>query len=161
MFDNTYDKRAFSEIIEILNHTDKQLVEKIPDNFIKFLFENMDKEYKVEIDFFDENWENTILEETKAILALIYRDYIVSIEERKDLLIEEKEEKEKQERELREKYDKSISISSDIPYPAVRKSKLEQIYDKAKGKIQGVFAKLKALVNPKDQVKENDTNERE
>ena len=60
-----------------------------------------------------------------------------------------------------EKYDKSISISSDIPYPAVRKSKFEQIYDKAKGKIQGVFAKLKALVNPKDQVKENDTNERE
>lgn len=56
---------------------------------------------------------------------------------------------------------KSFTISSDIPYPAVKKSKLEQIYDKAKGKIQGVFAKLKALVNQKDQVKENDTNERE
>ncbi len=60
-----------------------------------------------------------------------------------------------------EKEDKSVSISSDIPYPTVRKSKFEQIYDKAKGKIQGVFAKLKTLVNPKDQVKENDTNERE
>lgn len=104
MFDNVYDKKSFSEVIEILNHTDKQLVEKIPDNFIKFLFENMDKEYKVEIDFFDENWDNTILEETKAILALIYRDYIVSSEERNNLLIEEKREREKQERELREKY---------------------------------------------------------
>ena len=55
----------------------------------------------------------------------------------------------------------NVTVSSDIPYPVVRKSKLEQICDKAKGKIQGVFAKLKALVNPKDQVKENDTNERE
>ena len=55
----------------------------------------------------------------------------------------------------------SITISSDIPYPTVRKSKFEQIYDKAKGKIQGTFAKLKALVKPKDQVKENNTNERE
>lgn len=60
-----------------------------------------------------------------------------------------------------EKYDKSITISSDIPYPAVRKSKLEQIYDKSKGKIQEVFAKLKAFVNQKDKVKENDTDERE
>lgn len=104
MFDNSFNKKAFSEIIEILNHTDKQLVEKIPDTFIKFLFENMDKEYEVEINFFNENWEETILEETKAILALIYRDYIVSAEERKDLLIEEKRERERQERELREKY---------------------------------------------------------
>lgn len=104
MLDNVYNKKAFSEIIEILNHTDKQLVEKIPDYFIKFLFENMDKEYKVEINFFDENWDNTILEETKSILALIYRDYIVSSEERNNLLIEEKREREKQERELREKY---------------------------------------------------------
>ena len=47
MIDNEYDKKAFSEIIEILNHTDKQLVEKIPNTFIKFLFENMDREYKV------------------------------------------------------------------------------------------------------------------
>lgn len=54
-----------------------------------------------------------------------------------------------------------VTVSSDIPYPAVRKSKFEQIYDKAKGKIQGAFAKLKALVNPKDKAKENDTNERE
>lgn len=104
MFDNVFDKKAFSEIIEILNHTDKQLVEKIPDSFIKFLFENMDKEYKVEINFFNENWDDTILEETKAILAFIYRDYIASAEERKDLLIEEKREREKQEMELREKY---------------------------------------------------------
>lgn len=104
MFNNIIDKKVYSEIVEILNHTDKQLVEKIPDSFIKFLFENMDKEYRVEINFFNENWEDTILEETKAILALIYRDYIVSAEERKELLIEEKREVEKQEMELREKY---------------------------------------------------------
>lgn len=53
-----------------------------------------------------------------------------------------------------------VTISSDIPYPAVKKSKFEQIYDKAKEKIQGVFAKLKDFVNPKDKIKENNTNER-
>lgn len=55
----------------------------------------------------------------------------------------------------------NVTVSSNIPYPAVKKSKFEQIYNKAKGKIQGAFAKLKSIVTSKDQVKENDTNERE
>lgn len=104
MIDNEYDKKAFSEIIEILNHTDKQIVEKIPNSFIKFLFENMDSEYKVKIDFFNEKWDETILEDTKAILALIYRDYIVSKAEREELIKQQQEEAEKEEEKLREKY---------------------------------------------------------
>ena len=88
-----FNAKAVSEVIEILNHTDKEIVEKIPQNFIEFLFENADKDYIPNIDFYDENWEKSIQEDTKAILALLYRDYIVS-----------KEEKLKQERELREKY---------------------------------------------------------
>lgn len=60
-----------------------------------------------------------------------------------------------------EKYDKSITISSDIPYPAVKRTKFEQIYDKGKGKIQGMFAKLKSIVKPKNQIKENEQDERE
>lgn len=55
----------------------------------------------------------------------------------------------------------NITVSSDIPYPAVKKSRFEQIYDKAKGKIQGAFTKLKSLVTSKNKVKENDINERE
>lgn len=57
-------------------------------------------------------------------------------------------------------YYKKIGISSEVPYPTVKKSKFAQIYDNAKGKIQGVFAKLKSLVNSKEQVKDNDQNER-
>ena len=55
----------------------------------------------------------------------------------------------------------NVTTSSNIPYPVVRRSKFERIYDKAKEKIQGAIAKLKALVNPKNKVQENDNNERE
>lgn len=99
-----FNAKAVSEVIEILNHTDKEIVEKIPQNFIEFLFENADKDYIPNIDFYDENWEKSIQEDTKAILALLYRDYIVSKDEKIKLLKEEQEEKLKQERELREKY---------------------------------------------------------
>lgn len=99
-----FNKKAVSEVIEILNHTDKKIIEKIPQKFIDFLFENADKDYIPNIDFYDENWENSIQEDTQAILALLYRDYIVSPEEREELLIEEKKEQEENERKLREKY---------------------------------------------------------
>ena len=99
-----FNKKAVSEVIEILNHTDKEIVEKIPQKFIDFLFENEDKDYIPNIDFYDENWENFIQEDTQAILALLYRDYIVSEDEKMKLLKEAHEDKLKIENELREKY---------------------------------------------------------
>ena len=99
-----FNTKAVSEVIEILKHTDKKIVEKIPQKLIDFLFENEDKDYRPNIDFNDENWEKNIEEDTQAILALLYRDYIVSEEEKEKLIKEEKEESQKQEAELREKY---------------------------------------------------------
>ena len=98
------NKRAVSEVIQILNHTEKEIIERIPEKFIKFLFDNADNEYEPNIDFFDENWENSIDEDAKALLALIYRDYIASDNERNELLEEERKENAKQEELLREKY---------------------------------------------------------
>ena len=98
------NKRAVSEVIQILDHTEKEITEKIPEKFIKFLFENADNDYEPNINFYNDNWENTIDEDTKALLAMIYRDYIVSETERLELLEEEKKEREKQEILLREKY---------------------------------------------------------
>ena len=99
-----FNTKAVSEVIEILKHTDKKIVEKIPQKIIDFLFENEDKDYRPNIDFNDENWEKNIEEDTQAILALLYIDYIVSEEEKQKLIKEEKEESQKQEKELREKY---------------------------------------------------------
>ncbi len=98
------DKQAIAEVIEILNHSESEITSKIPEKFIQFLHDNSDNEYKVNIDFNNENWDDTIKQDTKAILALIYRDYIVSKEERDKLLQEEQERLDKEEQELREKY---------------------------------------------------------
>ena len=64
----------------------------------------MDKNYNPKINFDDENWKNKINNDTKAILALIYRDYIVDTEKRNKLIQEEKAQREIYEKELREKY---------------------------------------------------------
>ena len=101
--ETTY-RQAFTEVIEILMHCNKNILEKIPNQFLDFLKKNMDKNYEVTINFNNENWEDTLKEETQQILALIYRDYIVSEEKRNELIKEEKEAEIKIEEELRQKY---------------------------------------------------------
>ncbi len=108
-----FNKKAVSEVIEILNHTDKEIVEKIPQKFINFLFENEDKDYIPNIDFYNEQWEKSIQEDTQSILAIIYRDYIVPEAERLELLEEEKQEREKQGALLREKYNPDNILKKD------------------------------------------------
>lgn len=98
------DKQAITEAVEILRHSEKKVTDKIPEKFMQFLYKNMDNEYNVKINFADEKWDEKIKSDTKVILALIYRDYIVTKEEREDLIAKEKAELEKEEKELREKY---------------------------------------------------------
>lgn len=97
-------KQALSEVWEILNHSDKAIIEKIPQDFMNFIIENKDKDHKCNIDFGAENWEENIKPETQAIISFIYRDYICSAEKRKILIAEEIQEKIKREEKLRENY---------------------------------------------------------
>ena len=101
--ENDYGK-IFAEVLDIINNSEKEVKEKIPQKLYQQLEKNTDKSYEVNIDYSREDWDNNISEETKEILALIYRDYIVSPEERKELIKEEAEFEKQKELELREKY---------------------------------------------------------
>ncbi len=100
----TINQNTFSEVLLVLNHTEKEIIEKIPEKFKIFLLKNSNKYYTPNIDFTDDNWENTLSEDAKALLAMIYRDYVVSLDEKKALLEEERKEREKKEELLREKH---------------------------------------------------------
>lgn len=117
---DTVYREAFAEVLKVLNYADENLTNKIPNRFIDFLEENKDPNYIVKIDFTNDNWENTIKEETQAILALIYRAYIVSPEKRKELIAEETNVQQRIENEIREKYNPDNIFS---------KSKQEEIIE--------------------------------
>lgn len=96
--------KALKEVYVVLENSEESIQEKISENFKIFIIYNMDKEYDPNIDFANPHWEDTIMEETQQILAIIYRDYLVTKEEREKLLEEESEEEKRIEQELREKY---------------------------------------------------------
>lgn len=100
----TYEK-VLKEVDYILQNLPNEIQNKIPNDFKQSIVDNMDINYVPEV--FDKNKtldEQNISEETKKILALIYRNYIVSDEERKQLIIEENEIVQKLENEKRDKY---------------------------------------------------------
>lgn len=145
--DSAYSQ-AFTEVLEVLNNSEKNIVSRIPKSFLEFLNQYKDKNYKVEIDFSNENWDEQVKKETQAILALIYRDYIVSQEERERLLLEEREEQKRIENELREKYNpdnlfknKTDNIENNTNKSVEMVKYKESIFKKIISKIKSIFAK--------------------
>ena len=100
--DITY--KSFSEVYDIINHLEIELYNKIPIKFIKSIEQNRDTEYKPNIDYSKSINDQDLLDETRVILSLIYRDYICLPDKKSQLLQKDKEELFKIENELQEKY---------------------------------------------------------
>ena len=94
--------KAIYEVYIVLQYTDEEVKCKIPKKFMKFMKENMDRTHKF---YLKENVcleKQNLMYETKQIIALIYRDFICSKEEREKLIAKEKRNKIEQKNE--EKY---------------------------------------------------------
>ena len=94
---------AYKEIYEILKIFPQELVSQIPQETINFFHNNMDKnyEYDISVDTFD---GQTMLEETKAILTILFRDYWATPVQREKILNYENSARDKLEEETRMKY---------------------------------------------------------
>ena len=66
--------------------------------------ENKDPNYNCKIDFTKSINDQNLLKETRAILSLIYRDYLCSNEERKKLIIKGKQELDEYDKKIKKNY---------------------------------------------------------
>lgn len=87
--ENNY-RQALTEVLEVLNHSEKELIKKLPKKFITFILENIDKNYIPNIDFTLADWDVYLKPESHAMLAYIYKEYFTTVEE-KDSLLTDKE----------------------------------------------------------------------
>ena len=96
-------EEAFAEVDEILELMPIDLSIKIPLEFKKIISDNKAQDYVPNLK--EPIEEQQLKHETKVILGLIYRDFIVSPEEREMLQAEDDEAIRKAEEELRQQYD--------------------------------------------------------
>lgn len=95
---------AYMEVLEILKHIPVNDYKKIPENRLR-LFE---KYAKKDIDFhYDTNQtldEQNVSEEAKILIAILFRDYWATHEQREKILASEQVYQEKVDEEKRKKY---------------------------------------------------------
>ena len=70
-------KCAYSEAYDIIMHMDESLRSKISRKFIEFLYTEKDDSYIVDIDYSKKLSEEKLLDDTRVLMALIYRDYFL------------------------------------------------------------------------------------
>ena len=94
-------KEAYSEVYAILNLMSWNLIKKIPENIWENIESKRDKQKVIEIDNI-ENYQAS--EQANKLLAVLYKNYFATDEEKEVIQAKEKTLYEKEQKELHEKY---------------------------------------------------------
>lgn len=128
MSNDKYTK-ALAELKVILENSEDKIIEKIPKKFIIFIEDNYDRDYscniKSDIPINDQN----ILDETKYLMALVYRSYLCDESEKQEYDKILRKNEENYQKKLHEKYDidifnnrkQEIKIKENTNFPAITK----------------------------------------
>lgn len=103
MMEDNYSK-AYKEIVEILKYVPEESVNKIPKEMRDMFEAEQLKTYNFQIDTKKTFEEQELLEETKAILANIFRDYWATPYQKERIEAKEKYDRQKLEEEKAQKY---------------------------------------------------------
>lgn len=104
MIDEAILPKAYKEVIEILKYVPEIDYNKIPKHIIEKIEKNAEKNYNYTITEFNNFDKQPMLKETKTILAVIYRDYWATEEQREIIRANEKFNIRRNEKEKRNEY---------------------------------------------------------
>ena len=150
---------AYTEVLDILKYISKEDYEKIPKSKIKVFEENSNKNYSFT---YDENKtldEQNVSEIAKAIIAILFRDYWATKEQRYVIIKKQQEIKEQKQKELMAKFEQNKKISEknlkkvnvasdldlDIDYELLGTNM--PLYKKEEGFFEKLVNKIKELLN--------------
>lgn len=93
--------KAYKEGYEILCLLPEVSKEKIPEDIWEFIKGNMDLKHEITVEDMD---KNILLEDTNLLLAIVYKTYLATQEEKKMIKAKENAVKRRKEKEAYEKY---------------------------------------------------------
>ena len=97
-------QKAYKEILEILKYVPEESVKKIPQEMRDMFEKEQLKTYDFQIDTSKTFEEQELLEETKAILANIFIDYLATPYQKERIEIKEKYDRQQSEEQKRKIY---------------------------------------------------------
>lgn len=142
---------AYCEVITILSYLPSEYWNKIPKGKRDFYFENMNKDYNFRFDSSKSFDEQQIMKETKIILGKLFKRYLATEEEKKDIMKEEQAEIQRIEEEKRKKYNpddlfkknlKNVVINNqeiNLPVEIKEDNIFQRIFNYIKNYIKSIF----------------------
>ena len=135
-----------NEVVSVLNYMEQDLVKKIPIKFLDFL-KNLakDSNKKINININKSLLEQNISEESKDLIGLIYYNYLVDENEKKQILKIWSNNERKYQKNLENKYNLdnifkiNLENENNSELPVVIKK--EKLIDKIIKFIKNIFAK--------------------
>lgn len=142
MMEDNYAK-AYKEIVEILKYVPEENVNKIPKEMRDMFEAEQLKTYNFQIDTEKPFEEQELLEETKAILDNIFRDYWATDYQKARIIEKENHDRKEWERQKREKYnpDNLFKNKNENNYNEVAlvEVKMEKWYEKVFSFLRNMF----------------------
>ena len=137
-------KIAYSEILEILKHISKKEQEKVPSNMIKMFKANASENSNFAYNPKKTLQEQNVSEIAISIIAILYRDYWTTKEQRQKILNYQNREREKYKAE---KYDvNNIFKKKNEIKPTIANAEKYPVVVKKQNFIQRIIGKIKKLI---------------
>lgn len=138
---------AYAEVLEVLKYISLENYNKIPKNYITYMEENCDENctfvYNIAIPFEKQD----LSDDTKNILAMLYRLFWASDEDKKRFEYVDKQNIQKR-KEINQKYSPENVFknrNSNVKYNNINKEKNEIIEYKENNWIKKLFIKIRSL----------------
>ena len=138
---------AYSEVLEILKHVSKNDYNKIPKSKIEIFKKNFNKDYNF---IYNPNLtldEQNVSKRTKAIIAILFRDYWATDIQKKKIINRQNYSKMLVEKEKQKKYNKEDLFGNNENYGNKKVATTEKAlmrekwYEKIIRKIRSIFIK--------------------
>lgn len=143
---------AYKEVIEVLKHTKRKDVNKIPKLEIILWRQNMKKDYDFKIDENKPIEEQNLSKEARAVLANIFKKYWATDYQRERIEAKEKYDLEQIEKEKYEKFNPDTIFQNRHKVENQEETNINSVSMmkyKEKNFLQKIFDKIKNLFNRK------------
>lgn len=109
---------AYKEVLEILKHISQEDYDKIPEEKVAFFERNSNKNYAFKYDINKTLDEQNVSKKAKIIIAILFRDYWATDEQREKIKVKEQHDRQIKEQEIQNKNNldnnlKNENITSD------------------------------------------------
>ena len=104
MINTTNLSKTYKEVLEILIFVKEEDYNMIPKETIQIMLNNMDREYEFKITSYEDFKTKQLLYETELILAIFFRDYWATEEQKGKIKVYEEYELKRIEERKQEKY---------------------------------------------------------